>query len=330
MDFFHIEKGDKLAFVDRCSAYKKMFNMKKMSSDHLIEVLESWFQTVGYPQRIRSDGGPAFRDRYIKWTKSRGIIAEITSPYSSSSNGLAENGVRELKRLWYKCQDDKSDFQESIFIYNNTKRPTGRSPAEIFFRRTLYQGLPSLTLKDTPDYEKMQNEREMSQTKSRGRRDKLGGNETFQEGDLVILQDQDINSPTEGKWVIEAEILRPRIPVGAKHDYVPRSYLVRTNNGKKYLRSRRFIRHRPREPREPREPGLDAESGLPADGEQREKQAIGQEEREGPRRSDRIGQKQAQTARLDRGTAKRARKTVTFATKDKVVVFDQWSRLSNG
>ena len=123
-----------------------------MSTDLLISTLDKWFKTIGYPHRIRSDGGPAFRDNWERWAKSKGIEPQITSPYSSSSNGLAENGVKEIKRLWMKCEMDNSDFDEALFIQNNTTRLNGGSPAEIFFRRKLYQGVPNMTLSSCPDF----------------------------------------------------------------------------------------------------------------------------------------------------------------------------------
>ena len=125
IDFFHTSKGEMLAFVDRASGYKKKFDMRNMSTDLLISTLEKWFKTVGYPHRIRSDGGPAFRDKWERWAKSKGIEPQITSPYSSSSNGLAEHGVKEIKRLWMKCELDNSDFDEAMFVQNNTTRLNG-------------------------------------------------------------------------------------------------------------------------------------------------------------------------------------------------------------
>ena len=92
-------------------------------------------------------------------------------------------------------------------------------------------------------------------------------------------------------------------------------------NGKKFLRSRRYIKHRLKEsPESAEEANLPANLPAAPDGGalQEEKPAIG----DGPRRSARIGQRSILSKSQDRNTTA---KTVSFLKTTSVVTYRTWA-----
>ena len=240
LDFFETGDGDHLALVDRASSFKEHFKCKNKGTKEVITNIEDWFLKMGFPKNIRTDGGPCFRQMFGDWCKEWGITHDTTSPYSSSSNGMAENCVGSLKHLWKKCKRNKTSFKQALFYHNQSTRPGGRgSPSDIFFRRRRHIGLPSLK-EGTPNYEEMQRCREKKQEKDREGRHHLGDNDIFPDGASVWIQDKDKT------WSIKGTVVEPRMPKGMDRDkFVPRSYFVqRDSDSKVAIKSRRFIKLR--------------------------------------------------------------------------------------
>ena len=103
MDHFSTDQGLNLGLVDRASGLQKHFKTRGLTTEEVIKNVNPWFLQVGYPQEIRSDGGPAFRQTFTDWCTEKGIRHDTSSPYAPSSNGLAKNGVKQMKTLWKKC-----------------------------------------------------------------------------------------------------------------------------------------------------------------------------------------------------------------------------------
>ena len=91
-----------LILVDRYSGWPQVKPLKKLDTAAVIKILEKWFFDTGKPERLRSDGGPQFRDEFKKWLASQDIIHELSSAFHHESNGHAEVGVREKKHLLEK------------------------------------------------------------------------------------------------------------------------------------------------------------------------------------------------------------------------------------
>lgn len=62
----------------------------------------SWFHKVGFPRRVKSDGGPQFRQKFSDLCTELNIIHEVSSPYNPRSNGLVEAAVKQVKGLLKK------------------------------------------------------------------------------------------------------------------------------------------------------------------------------------------------------------------------------------
>ena len=69
-------------------------NINDQSTKAVIDILESWFNVLGWPSSIRSDGGPQFCGPFCDWCQTNNIKHELSAPYNPKSNGLAESAVK--------------------------------------------------------------------------------------------------------------------------------------------------------------------------------------------------------------------------------------------
>ena len=107
--------------------------MAKLDPRTIIKILETWFTAHGKPMRIRSDGGPQFRQEFESWCRTEDIIHELASPYNPQSNGHAEKAIGEMKKLLEKTET--KDFGKALLEYRNTPRIDGLSPAQWYLGR---------------------------------------------------------------------------------------------------------------------------------------------------------------------------------------------------
>ncbi len=119
----------------------------KYNAENTILVLKSIFATHGLPEQIVSDNGPTFASKEFQdYCKSRGIKSILVPPYSPSSNGQAERGVRSFKEGLKKALGEggggKSNIKAKLINYLLRYRATphattGKSPAELLFGRKI-------------------------------------------------------------------------------------------------------------------------------------------------------------------------------------------------
>ena len=83
----------------RYSGYAWTDKLKDTSTATVTAKLNSWFVEYGYPEHIRTDGGPQFQRDFKAYCDKQYIHHELSSPYNPESNGLAEAAVK----IWYKC-----------------------------------------------------------------------------------------------------------------------------------------------------------------------------------------------------------------------------------
>ena len=105
------------------------------------EMQSLWYR---FPSTIRYDGGPHFRGPFKEMLKEYAIPETPASPYNHASNGLAERHVGCAKLLLKKCKASGTDFHSALSALNQTARPDGYSPADLFYRRRLRSALPEL------------------------------------------------------------------------------------------------------------------------------------------------------------------------------------------
>ncbi len=145
-DLFEVKGQQFLALVDAFSGYLHAYPLRKTSSKEIINILLSFFQNFGIPQRILTDNGPQFRSETKSFLLSQGVEHVTSSPYHPQSNGLSEAAVKNAKRIILKCKEEKENIDQALAEFRNTPRINGdgRSPAEIFLGRPIRSLVPQL------------------------------------------------------------------------------------------------------------------------------------------------------------------------------------------
>ena len=141
-DLFSLEGTDYLIMVDRYSGFICSEKLNKTNTTAIINQLTKWFNLLGWPDTIRSDGGPQFRTEFDSFCKEKNIAHELTSPYNPQANGLAESAVKNAKYLLVKCKEEKQDYQNALASFRNMPRADGFSPAEMLFGHKQKINLP--------------------------------------------------------------------------------------------------------------------------------------------------------------------------------------------
>jgi hypothetical protein len=131
-----------LVCVDHWSGFPLFQHMKSLSAKSICDQLRNWFNILGWPSTIRSDGGPQFRGDFLQFCKDNGIVSEISAPYNPRSNGLAESGVKTVKCIIKKSIDTGVDPQRMLYSWRNVPRAHGYSPAQQMFGRQQRLDLP--------------------------------------------------------------------------------------------------------------------------------------------------------------------------------------------
>ena len=183
---------------------------------------------------MQSDGGLQFKSSYSNWLSSLGILQETSSLYHSSSNGLAEKAVQDVKNV-IKRQTDRYNLDILVAEHNNIAR-TGmdKSPADLFFNRVVRSSVPGSgrrILDFTRAQEKrLDEQRNIQKELGRGRLSL----DVFREGDRVRLQDVKTK-----KWNTKGTVVSEFYHDSAQ---TPSSYFVDSDEGGTFLRNGKFIR----------------------------------------------------------------------------------------
>ena len=100
---------DRIPFCDKVT---------KTSTSSILIKLTNWFNILGWPETIRTDGGPQFRSGFDE----------------PESNGLAEAAVKNAKSLLKKCKMTGQNFLRSLSVFRNKPRSDGPSPVQLLFQ----------------------------------------------------------------------------------------------------------------------------------------------------------------------------------------------------
>ena len=133
-DLFSLDGDEFLILVDRHSGYICCEQLRNTITSEVTKTLSTWFNMLGWPETIRTDGGPQYRSEFDQFCSQYHINHELTSPYNSQANGLAEAAVKNAKTLLRKCKITGEDFQYALAAWRNLPRADGFSPAEMLFK----------------------------------------------------------------------------------------------------------------------------------------------------------------------------------------------------
>jgi hypothetical protein len=148
-----------LVMIDKYSRYPVVEIVRSTSADAVVPHIDKIFSTHGFPDQVQTDGGPPFNGtgshtyyQYMKWA---GVSSRRVAPEDPEANGLAENFMKNVKKVWHSAiVEKKSPRQEMYkFLRNYRSTPhtsTGKSPAEALFNRPIKTRLPQI-MKETGD-----------------------------------------------------------------------------------------------------------------------------------------------------------------------------------
>ena len=110
---------------------------------HVIKHTKSIFARHGIPEIVISDNGSAlFQQRIQTLCKRVGIFNDTSSPKYSKGNGLAEAGVKIIRKLSKKASLNDEDPYLAVSAHRTTPGNDGRSPAEKLMNRQPRSNLP--------------------------------------------------------------------------------------------------------------------------------------------------------------------------------------------
>ena len=142
VDLFDFGGKSHLVGVDRWSGYPLFSQLSSTPTAAVINTLKTWFNVLGWPRAIRSDGVPQFRGEFSEFCKNFRISHELSSPYNPRANGLAESGVKMVKNMLHKCLGEGKEMQRMLYEWRNLPKQHGYSPAQLMFGRSQQLLLP--------------------------------------------------------------------------------------------------------------------------------------------------------------------------------------------
>lgn len=136
--------------IDYFSRYKEVKITKTTDSSYTINTLKEIFSRLGVPISVTADNGPQFTSAaFVNFCNEYGIRLFHSIPYWPQQNGEVERQNRSILKRLQISQSQKSNWQDDLLqyltMYNSTPHSvTGKSPAELFYRRQFRDKLPSV------------------------------------------------------------------------------------------------------------------------------------------------------------------------------------------
>lgn len=101
--------------VDQWIDYPMYQRLHSTTRASISNVLSGWFNLLGCPHSIRSDGGPQLKGDFAAFCSKNNIRHELSSPYNPISNGLAESTVKIVKAMLKKCLEDSGNPERALY-----------------------------------------------------------------------------------------------------------------------------------------------------------------------------------------------------------------------
>ena len=143
-DLFNFGSGKYLVCVGQWSGFPLFHKLHPTTSSSVIKILSEWFNLLGWPRSIRSDGVPQFRSEFVDFCAKYQIKHEMSSPYNPWANGLAGSAVKIVKNMLKKCLDEGEDVDRALYEWIILQRKHGFSPSQLLFGRRQRMLLPEL------------------------------------------------------------------------------------------------------------------------------------------------------------------------------------------
>ncbi|XP_055861369.1 uncharacterized protein LOC106067741 [Biomphalaria glabrata] len=227
-DLFEWRNNDYLLVVDYFSKYPEIKRLENKTAECVIRAMKGIFARHGIPEEIVSDNMPFNSYQYREFASEWGFKITTSSPRYPQSNGQSEVYVGIVKQIFNKAYKSGKDPYLAMLEYRNT--PISGllySPSQLLMSRRLRDIIPTdpklLKPSVAENAETLLNER---QRKSKVKYDsKARLPKDYSVGEKVRVR--------LGQTWQKAVVIK-------KHPS-PRSYIIKTNDGKTYRRNQRFL-----------------------------------------------------------------------------------------
>lgn len=229
-----------LVLVDQYSGWPHVvvFKDEKTTARRVIDAVRAFFISVGVAVKFWSDNGPQFASaEFAQFLREWGVSAGTSSPHFPQSNGIAEAGIKSIKKLlagsWTAGAFDEDEFGKAILLFRNAPRNGGPSPAQMVFRRPVRDCLPAHRRSFASEWQQATDVMEKKARRVTEKRMEYFNRRTQPLTALVVGNHVVIQHPETKRWATPGVI----IEVGPNRDY-----LIKTAAGRVFRRNRRFLR----------------------------------------------------------------------------------------
>ena len=125
--------------------------VRATTSKIIIQRLDAQFARYGIPKSLRTDKGPNLVSNEVEdYLKEMGVEHRHTTPLWPRANGEVERQNRTLLKAIRAAHLEGKNWREELnkflLAYRSTSHSTtGKSPAELLFRRVLNTEMPELS-----------------------------------------------------------------------------------------------------------------------------------------------------------------------------------------
>ena len=233
-DLFTWDKSEYLIIVDYHSRYFEVAKLPNTKSTTVITYTKSMFARHGIPSEVISDNGPQYASKDFSLFAEQWEFKHTTvSPRYPQANGLVEKEVQTVKNILTKAKQDRRDPYLGLLEYRNTPIDDVGSPAQLLMSRRLRLIIPTTDAQLQPkvlDPHKVKEKLRLKQEKQKHYFDQHAKHlPTLEKGDRIRVQ-------MGSHW---------KPGVVTEHAGTPRSYRIRTDEGREYHRNRRVLMKSP-------------------------------------------------------------------------------------
>jgi hypothetical protein len=159
--------------------------------------LDRIMSLYGVPKELGSDNGPPYQSADLdKFAKYLGYQHNHKIPYAPWANGMAENFMKNLKKLMMICKLEKKNWRQQLQRFLRAYRATphkstGFAPATLMFNGRLYRTrMPSMKSQPSAFHEQVQkNDEKAKAAMKRSADDKIYVKESdLRIGDKVLVR----------------------------------------------------------------------------------------------------------------------------------------------
>ena len=235
-DIFQFDGGDHIIVTDYFSKFpfvRRIANAHQATTQGVTTYLRQLFSEQGIPDTVFSDNGTPYASKeFERFSKQYGFEHKTSSPRYPRSNGHVERSIQTVKQVLTKAKESGADPYLALLSLRSTPIDQNLpSPAEILYSRQIRANLPLVNLKMSNKNKKIRKALQARQESQKAYHDRNAHDlPQFNEGENVLLQKED-----KGPW-IPAMIIH--------HAEEPRSYIVKTEDGRTFRRNRRHLRKR--------------------------------------------------------------------------------------